>query len=918
MSYEFLFSSVVFPFGQAILYDIWKKASSNFQTQKLLRDAINKSVKSAFSNKYNEISTAVSTYIIESCERHEKIDISYIVSTEFRHRGEENLNPTIVATEINNNLSANIMSEPDLIEFFTADIVSNLICEFKTFQKNITRDNTELESGISQLLDASNTTLFLLHEIIRHNQETTNNLKKAEANAKYISDTYKNHFLKPLFLEKSLSDGKVATLKDVYIENKFSILDFPYHNENFIYTGLLKFIINFVNGNLLEENYHTRYSLDSNAIRVLFVKGHPGSGKSSLFYYLANLKCYDERFFPDHTFYFVKLIDVYNFKNGNLSLNNPFGDIEDYLNMPSLKSKTVLVLDGLDEICVANNFDVNEYCNNLIRIVSGKRTLRVIITTRLNYISISNHDNANVINVQLHNLAVEDLKIWIEKYFSIHTSLDLEKEVALRNIEFLKLNNKNKVPEIFAIPLLFYMIVISKADLSKINNVGQLYDAVFEELKERNYNPDEESFRQTHGINRKISDKLARQIAIEISYEMYKANTQLLKINSEQLKNALNEAFEKEWRLREADKEQIEVLFPITFFYKNSYNNSLDGDVVEFAHKSIAEFFSAEKLFQCFVNSDGPLSTFIETYLMNPIVVSNEVLSFFEYFVNSRNRRFEMREKYPNILQELLSNIKNQETIVKNYSYYRPEFTKVFFKLYWFFIRNILECSPQAINKIIKDSSVKDYILGVLSIRNSHSIPLLDEQAINLCFDSLYFSEYSFSYCSLEYCCFNNAAFDNCIFEFANLRGIQLNNLTVKDRVSFNSCNFDRAYISNLKFQKDSKIIFSSCAFNNTIFNNVDFKYFTLESILSFDNVSLTNVTLSLRQYIYLYKSKFTFTYQSLTLNVSRDDFDFIEQGEVDAVPLSKRHQTIMKIISRKTSIHDDIDIIIDYKPKKV
>ena len=102
------------------------------------------------------------------------------------------------------------------------------------------------------------------------------------------------------------------------------------------------------------------------------------------------------------------------------------------------------------------------------------------------------------------------------------------------------------------------MIVISKADLSKINNVGQLYDAVFEELKERNYNPDEESFRQTHGINRKISDKLARQIAIEISYEMYKANTQLLKINSEQLKNALNEAFEKEWRLREADKEQIE------------------------------------------------------------------------------------------------------------------------------------------------------------------------------------------------------------------------------------------------------------------------------------------------------------------------------------------------------------------------
>ena len=47
------------------------------------------------------------------------------------------------------------------------------------------------------------------------------------------------------------------------------------------------------------------------------------------------------------------------------------------------------------------------------------------------------------------------------------------------------------------------MIVKFKVDISKVSSIGELYDIVFNELKERNYNESDNDFKQKHLVNRK-------------------------------------------------------------------------------------------------------------------------------------------------------------------------------------------------------------------------------------------------------------------------------------------------------------------------------------------------------------------------------------------------------------------------------
>ncbi len=915
MRFDSWINGLIIPFGQSFIYDIAKYIfleKTNYSTIKIKKSfdkAIEKGVLETLCNKKLELALAIIEAIKKSCKKNDEQDIHKLVKCKLSEWGEENLDARLISAQICDNITQKIVADPELCEVLNYLNIKDLIRQFYKLASKIEYDNSHMQESMINLESETRNIQLLVRELISCINQIDNKMSQinqATLTNEYIPKDYREYFLKPLCFERNLNDGLVVSLKDVYIENDYRILDFPFYNKTIVYSNLVNFIKDFINSNLLENNYHTKYNFLPNHIKVLFIKGHPGSGKSSLFYYLAFLKSQDETFFFDYKFYFIKLIEVYDAKNGNMNMEDPLKDfIESGLIHNIYSEKSVIVLDGLDEICVARNLDINIYCNNLIRKAATQKKLKIIITTRLNYINISHSDNKNVFNIQLLNLSPDHLDKWVDKYFNIHNTLIEWKEIAKKNIKYIVGNPNKELGDIFAIPFLFYMIVTSKINLSKIGNIGELYDHVFEELSERNYNESESDFIQKHGINSKIPEKLARQIAIEISFEMYKHNKLLIKVNSDELNNAINNALNLNYSINKTDKTEIERLFPITFFYKNAV------DVVEFAHKSIMEFLSAEKLYQELLKSNGQINEFIKKYILNPIIITNEVLEFFKFFTKWKNHYNVIEKLSSNVLTDFKTIIKSKDSFQNKNIKYSFETSKIIFKFYWLFIREIIEYKTNVINNVINDEIVKNYIIGVLSIKDSKTLPFLDNSVINYDFSELLFEKYNFEFCDLSFFNFENAVLYNCFFEFSNLSYVNFSNLNIKGFSRFISCNLSNAKLKNIKFKKDEDTInpileFKGCSLDNATVADLDITKINFISIVSMIQTKFENITMNYEQLKKV--GVFPVIFRKVTVILKKDEFSSDDCAKLQK--FKNDQEEVYRIIKKKMPNSFNKDLI--------
>ncbi|MBR6254538.1 MAG: pentapeptide repeat-containing protein [Clostridiales bacterium] len=907
------------PCAQNFMYERSKSVyRGKFKSlKKQFENVISTSVISVSERLDERTKLAIIDALKKKCQALEEANVVDIVSREFLQSGVENADPQIVASEICVNFLDELcrFPEPELRACLSFEILAKLQTQLEKGQERTDKALHEINRELKKISSHQHNDNMVSSDLMNLLKGVTQNEVDCYANALYIPDEFKNHFDKSLFLEKQLSDGKQAKLKDVYISNSFDVLDFPLAKRDSPYPDIVGFICDFINNKLASNNYHLPYSFSPDFIHVLFIKGLPGSGKSSLFYHLAKKKAYDSSFFSDYTFYFVKLIDVYDAMGKNLSTSDPLNDIEQFLGIQKKwKSKTVLVLDGLDEICVARDLNIEQLCNNLIDSATSRR-LKIIITTRLNYVNISHEKNKNVINLQLYNLTPKQLGEWCDKYFAIHDTLSEAKECAMNNITFLEENLKieeekeepeqNKLTDIFAIPLLFYMITVSKIDVSKLGSIGELYDAVFSELQNRNYDEAQEDFRQKPRISKLIPSSVARQIAVEIAFKMYTTSSLLLKLKSDELKDAINKATEKTYSLKEKDKQDIEMLFPITFFYKDSV------DVVEFAHKSIMEFFTAEKLYQQVFECDD-FDSFINKCIVNPIIISVEVLWFFVYF-SDKDKCSRLKETFPDIIQDFKQMIKEKKYFENKNVIFSFETSLIVFKIFWFFIRTIFKEDRVKISGILLDETVKKFIECILSINSSNSIPLLDNSALPYDFSELVFSKYSFSYCQLDNCDFNCSELIDCKFDHAKLRKASFVSPFAIGELVFDSCDMYDVSIHLRKKPNEGvryypfNVKFISCNLYKARFVNMDISEMTFESITSLDEASMTNVTISLSQFMSFLQ--FTVDYNDVNVLLTTTADNAILTGYLKKSEEMSMEEYLKKEICPKYIIHPQNDL---------
>ncbi len=875
--FNLFYMPLIIPLAQTALYDCSKDIYLDKHTEKAERQTFEKVIRDSvygISSKIDiKIKESIVNTIIESCKRLEEANISAIVEREFKQSGIENAVSEKVASEI----CLNALDEIDQIPAMRSKISYEKIISIEEKVKTIMFKDDARFREINCKLDDINTNqekaYLLFAEILKVLKNTID--VKDESNVNETNTTtneFIDNFTHKLFLEDKMEDGKIVTLKDVYIPNSFKILDYPRDYEISVNDNLLEFISDFIKNQISPAKYHVKNGFNASGIWALFIKGLPGSGKSSLFYYLANKKEEDATFFSEYKFFFIKLIDVYDAMDKRLSVDNPLGDIEKYLDLkPNDYNQVVIVLDGLDEICIARDLDIRKYCNNLIDAATSRKT-KIIITTRLNYINISHEDNKNVINIQLYNLSPKQLEKWCDKYFAIHNDLITERECAENNIRYLIDNHEELLADIFAVPLLFYMIVVSKIDISQVKNIGELYDAVFAELQSRDYDEAEEDYRQRHRISKRITKELARQIAIEISYKMYENKTLLLKIHSKELQDAIANATREDYCLKEEDKKEIESLFPITFFYKDSL------DVVEFAHKTIMEFFTAEKIYQEAIKLGGDFDSFIEQYILNPNIITNEVMDFIAYFALKESAK-QIKLAFPNLLMDLRTMIQEKKTYKTSNTRYIQETNSIAFKTYWFFLRNILNEDATLISQFINDELVKGYICQAFLREHAKTTPFLDNYVIPFDFSRLRFMNYIAHYCCFEKCIFNYAEFENCVFTYSDFTAVSLNDICAIGELSFSFSDFSYAGISFIQNNNGAilnSVKFMHCDLTGASIHDSDISNIQFDSTNLMRRTEFKNLVMNYSQFINFIQSSDCF--ENITLVPGNDKSEITEE----------------------------------------
>lgn len=432
------------------------------------------------------------------------------------------------------------------------------------------------------------------------------------------SESYTKAFHAPLFLETAINDNNPALLSDVYVPAEY--MPTPGTRKKIYY---------------LLQSYFSNQELPTATAVGIMILGQPGSGKSSFIAYLAN----ELHNASSKQYYIIRLR---NLRSSQINAEDPIQGLLEYLNIEEKDLiDSILVLDGLDEICALySNTDFSVYIKMLLQNVSTIQNMKLVITSRTGYFSVDEQLEKSLYIIKIENWDDSNLREWSRSYSSKHPSLQ---KVISKNTKYLisghsnnPINGHSNKKGIFAVPILFYMANARGESLEKHDSISSLYDAVFTEVSDqRNYDP--AHYNTSHKY---ITPKLARQICIEIAFSMFRCgrlNTfpddpflEPIEVDTA-LRDAVDICSEQAVPELSVDiKRRIKNTYALTFFY-NIDNQKQNA--VEFAHRTIAEYFTSEKIFQILssfadeTNEDDMCKKLSECFAYAPI--TPDIFRFF-------------------------------------------------------------------------------------------------------------------------------------------------------------------------------------------------------------------------------------------------------------------------------------------------
>lgn len=477
-----------------------------------------------------------------------------------------------------------------LTELVTAEEWSKYI--FTKLNQYATETKQYLKDLIDKQINSDNkvdTVINMLYELMRKIDSMLTSQTLTQSGIKDDSESYLNDFERRLFLD---TDSPEINLKSMYVSPRIA------ENEDLF---------------AADEIMKWYNDWDDYSPTTMFVFGGAGVGKSSLCakmkYDAENSDSNDKKDFqiPNEKLHICRLRS--NIRR--IEKQEELSSIRDLIgllfNIDADKyefDRDIFVLDGFDEFCVLTK---NE---KLIKIILDKiakfvsSDFKIIITSRKSKQYFSDCSLVDSKNVKLINLKwfSSCVKEWCDKYKDLVKSEEIENWCSTfpkKYDNFPKNDEKDKRYEIFCVPVILYISANTKINVDEHNSVGKIYDRAFREIAHRNHGVRQEGMDNFNEDEEEKQRLINWQFTKEAAYQMFLNDTLYISDtrDSKLLNNAKTRtvAVLKERGVSIKTKD-IEIPQYLAMFHFARQGN--DGTGIEFAHKTVYEYFTAVKLYE--------------------------------------------------------------------------------------------------------------------------------------------------------------------------------------------------------------------------------------------------------------------------------------------------------------------------------
>lgn len=422
----------------------------------------------------------------------------------------------------------------------------------------------------------------------------TNRFREPRANiCDEVNKRYRDAYDDVLFLHKDVVDKpnyNKVTLNRLFVMPKYRVL----HGDknNIKGTDLQEFISHF-SSNMAES--------------ILLIEGDAGMGKSSL---CSRLNVYAGDIFEKRPVVTVRLrdLDIAECKERGLAKAIcGYFKVEKFRELVEQYPQMVLLLDGFDELCLINNTTEPEKLLVDFEEVVENSKIKVIITSRPNY--ISGDLSINHMRICLEHYGKREREEWLKKFEDKNVTKENEGGCG-QTVDSSIRNYILQNDDICDTPFMIYLIASGNPkDMYLDIEWSVLYQTFHENTLLTRYNetyPDNGSTTR-HPINNQYKEAIYR-VNEEIAYRLHCASNGKYNINSGELTEIITKIAETEPILsNESGRNIVKRSYALCTYWRV---NSDDGSI-EFYHNKIRDFFLCEKIyreindiFSCDIKSD--------------------------------------------------------------------------------------------------------------------------------------------------------------------------------------------------------------------------------------------------------------------------------------------------------------------------
>lgn len=658
--------------------------------------------------------------------------------------------------------------------------------------------NREINTGGGKFVGGDDNSIIIVHtndnEYLKPNNGSINLQSQNVVDNRIF---YLDKWNQPMFL--SVDDDMDMTLEKVFVEPEC------------IYNTKMCDAYN-----ILQELHETK-----NRSRALIILGQPGVGKTSLLAKFVFENLGDESFIII-PFKYLKF-EKTSLKEVNYDILT--NAITKYLKceFEYLIEKTI-ILDGFDEAQITNN-SINfstkiciDFIDSVLNMSRQKKSnISLVLTSRFHYIDINDSYLKYNTNIQIAILK-EFSNVKILQMIENYSKCDKNFSVNLAN-QYIEYIANGTIADIFRFPLILYIILSNKINLSEISSVASLYNKVFGMdgiLLIGNYNI-------VHAITSN-NYSLLYQIPMDIAFEMFINNTIIL--DTSLIKKTL---------ITYNSNKQVDELFQL-YGIACYYNIDTYTGTCEFFHKSIYEFFLSESLYRKLLHSCKSPEQLLSFLSIKHI--SLEVWNFIKL------KRNDLEKYYKDNITNFLDYLLVQMFIDSNHHYDNNlNQIVIAFSNYWNLLCTFLFHITINGLEFSNNESNAAYIFAYLfSVSGTNKLFFDNVSLKHFKFNTFSISDkiinklssYDFNCVDIN---FITCTFFNLEFEKINSLNFLIENTKICSS-TFLSCFYKNIILKGVVITDSTfvELSFDNYIFNNVVFENVLFDIQSIEQLLRSNN----------------------------------------------------------------------------------